>query len=97
MSIFASVARHEESGMNSAVFGKTSLSKETKEGLAEAKRKMIYKDFQLGEMHDGDLDDIVVRGQSVLAKEIKHARSIPGEERVFVRTDSSLFELQQSV
>ena len=46
-------------------------------------------------MHDGDLDDLVVRGNSVLEQEVKHARQIPSKERVFVRTDSAMFELRQ--
>ena len=53
--------------------------------MAEAKRKMIQKDFHLGEIYDGDLEDIYVKGESVLEKEIKHARKIPADERVMIR------------
>lgn len=64
MSIYASVAKHENSVYSH--LGKTSLSKERALGMAEAKRKMIRRDFHLGEMHDGVIDDMVIKGESVL-------------------------------
>lgn len=36
-------------------------------------------------MHDGSLEDIFIKGESVLEREIKHAREIPADERVMVR------------
>ena len=38
----------------------------------------LQRDFHLGAMHDGDLDDMVVYGNSVLEREVMHARQIPG-------------------
>ena len=58
--------------------------------MADAKRKMIRAEFHLGEMHDGFIDDMVIKGESVLNREIRHAREIPVEERVMVRMDSEL-------
>ena len=45
-------------------------------------------------MHDGNLEDLVVCGNNVLEQEVRHARQIPSKERVFVRTDSAMFELR---
>ena len=49
--------------------------------------------LNFGERKDGDL---VVKGQSILEKEIYYAQAIPSECRVLVRQDSSLQELTQS-
>ena len=91
MSIYASVAKHENSVFSN--IGKTSLSREMALGMAEAKKKMIRRDFHLGEMHDGVIDDMIVKGENVLQREIRCAREIPEDERVMVRKDSSLFDL----
>ena len=48
----------------------------------------------ISEEHEGYLDDIYIIGSNVLQKEIEHAKSIPSHERVLIRKDSSLFELQ---
>ena len=48
----------------------------------------------ISEEHEGYLDDIYVVGSNVLDKEIEHAKSIPGHDRVLIRKDSSLLELQ---
>ena len=91
MSIYASVAKHENSVFSN--IGKTSLSREMALGMAEAKKKMIRREFHLGEMHDGVIDDMIVKGENVLQREIRCAREIPEDERVMVRKDSSLFDL----
>ena len=49
----------------------------------------------ISEEHEGYLDDIYIVGSNVLQKEIDHAKSIPSHERVLIRKDSSLLELQQ--
>ena len=48
----------------------------------------------ISEEHEGYLDDIYVVGSNFLDKEIEHAKSIPGHDRVLIRKDSSLLELQ---
>ena len=48
----------------------------------------------IGEEHDGDLEEVYILGSSVLKKEIQHAQSIPSDERVLIRKESSVFELQ---
>ena len=64
MSIYASVSKHENSVFST--FGKTSMTREMALGMAQAKKEMIRRDFQLGEMHDGVIDDMVIRGENVL-------------------------------
>eukprot|EP00353_Schmidingerella_taraikaensis_P016397 CAMPEP_0185619942 /NCGR_PEP_ID=MMETSP0436-20130131/52340_1 /TAXON_ID=626734 ORGANISM="Favella taraikaensis, Strain Fe Narragansett Bay" /NCGR_SAMPLE_ID=MMETSP0436 /ASSEMBLY_ACC=CAM_ASM_000390 /LENGTH=71 /DNA_ID=CAMNT_0028259877 /DNA_START=955 /DNA_END=1170 /DNA_ORIENTATION=- len=71
MSVYASAMNE---GTEYGSFRKSVLSKERKLGIAEAKRKMIRQDFQLGKQHDGNLDELVIRGQNVLKKEIRNAR-----------------------
>ena len=58
-----------------------------KERMVEAKRKKMVREFKLGEMHDGSLDEMIIHGQNILQKEIRHAWDIPARERVIVRTD----------
>jgi len=45
--------------------------------MAEAKRQLIKNQFALGEDHNGNLDDMVIRGCNVLQKEISAAKQIP--------------------
>ena len=40
---------------------------------------------------------MIVLGSSVLGNEINHARSIPMNERVLIRKESSVMELQEEV
>ena len=47
----------------------------------------------LGDVEDGALDELVVRGSNVLEREISAAKSIPEQERLLVRCDSSIREL----
>ena len=78
-------------------FRQSSLPKSKLLGLADAKRDLIKKEFHIGDMHDnGLIDDLVVHGSNVLTREINYAKSIPVNERVLVRQDSSLLELSQA-
>ena len=90
MSVYASTMQCEN---EYGSFRKPVLSKERVLGIAEAKRKMLRKEFHLGAEHDGNLDEMVITGENVLRKEIKCARNIPAEDRVLVRRDESLMEL----
>ena len=56
---------------------------------------MLKDQFLIGDIHDGDLDEMIVLGSSVLSNEINHARSIPMNERVLIRKESSVMELQE--
>lgn len=67
MSVYASaIDAADEYGS----FRKSVLPKERQLGIAEAKRKMIKNEFHLGQEHDGNLDDMVIRGENILRKEI---------------------------
>ena len=90
MSMYASALNDEQ---EPGTVRKSSLPKSKLLGLADAKRSMIKRHFMVGDMHDGNLDDLVIRGSNVLESEISHAKSIPANERVMIRKESSLFEL----
>ena len=77
-------------------FRRSQVPQRTLNGLSDAKLKFIKEEFLIGEqMHDGDLGEMIVFGSSVLSNEINHAKSIPSKDRVLIRKESSVFELQQ--
>ena len=77
-------------------FRRSQVPQRTLNGLSDAKLKFIKEEFLIGEqMHDGDLGEMIVLGSSVLSNEINHAKSIPSKDRVLIRKESSVFELQQ--
>ena len=56
---------------------------------------MIKAEFLTGDLHDGNLDDLMIKGSSVLEREINHAQSIPSKERILIRNESSILNLKQ--
>ena len=93
MSMYASALNDE---IDHPTYRKPAISKSKLLGMATAKRDLIKKEFHIGEMHDGNIDDLVIRGSNVLNNEITFAKSIPSLERVLVRQETSLFELKQA-
>ena len=71
------------------------LTKAKQLGIAQAKRAILKDQFLIGDIHEGDLDEMIVMGSSVLNNEINHARSISMAERVLIRKESSVLELQK--
>ena len=74
MSMYASAIQDDR---QSKTIRQSQIPKEKLLGMAEAKRQMIKSGFKLGDNHDGNLDDMVIRGSNVLRQEINHAKSIP--------------------
>ena len=71
------------------------LTRKKQLGIVQAKRALLKDQFLIGDLHEGDLDEMIVKGSSVLTNEINHARSIPMNERVLIRKESSVLELQK--
>ena len=64
MSVYGSA--FNESLDDTTSFRKSVMSKERRLGIAEAKRKQIRDAFQCGDEPDGSLDEMVIRGESIL-------------------------------
>ena len=90
-SVFAAALRDRT--LVETTFRQSGMSQKKVLGLSEAKISIIQKEFMTGDQYEGNLDDLVVLGSNKLKNEIKHARSIPEQDRILVRKESALVGL----
>ena len=64
--------------------------------MSETKGPLNWKSNNIGERDKRTAGDLLIKGESVLQKEIYFAQAIPSTDRVLIRQDSSLQELLQS-
>ena len=74
---------------------RSSLEKHKIRELADNKKNTIIKEFKIGDAPEaGDIEELVVYGTNVLDKELDFAWSIPEDQRVMVRQEDLIEELQ---